>query len=231
MGKKNEGLFGRLFGSKPQEVPAPPPVRVPRPAPPAAAWPKTASIFSLGIPSAMEEYKAKYTYEDLAASFDSNSYSPGLALNLRATGEIYADGKKIGEFSSERIQKMLHDFYDRGDPVAAKLRRMNEDGTGLIYAVFYKIPQYSSERICKVSGTGSESKQEELMLLSPGDELYLEEDLDHEGRVNVSDVGYLGAKDAEWALDELNFDFCEVSVDTVELNDSGKYVLTVRIRY
>lgn len=179
----------------------------------------------------MGEYKAKYTYEDLAASFDSNSYAPGLALNLRATGEIYADGKKIGEFSSDRIRKMLHDFYRRGDPVSAKLRRMNEDGTGLIYAVFYKIPQYSAERICKVSGTGSESKQDELLILSPGDELYLEEDLDHEGRVNVSDVGYLGAKDAEWALDELNFDFCEVSVDTVELNDSGKYILTIRIRY
>lgn len=231
MAKKNEGLFGRLFGSKPQESPVPPPARVLRPAPQAATWPKTASVFSLGIPSAIGEYKAKYKYEDLPASFDSNRYAPGLSLNLRATGEIYADGAKIGFFSAKKIMEMLHDFYDRGDRVIAKLRRMNEDGTGSVYAVFYKVPHYTSERICKVSGTGSESKQSELMILSPGDELYLEEDVDHEGRVNVSDVGYLGAKDAEWALDELNFDFCEVTVNTVDLNDSGKYVLSVKIRY
>lgn len=234
MSEKKPGLLGRLFGSAPNPAPtpAPAPRPMPRPVvPQRAAWPKTASVFSLGIPSSIGEYKAKYKYEDLAASFDSNRYAPGLALNLRATGEIYADGKKIGEFSADRIRQMLHDFYDRGEPVAAKLRRMNEDGTGSVYAVFYQVPHYTEERICKVSGTGSESRQGDLMAMSPGDELYLEEDVDHEDRVNVSDVGYLGAKDAEWALDELNFDFCEVTVNTVDLNDSGKYVLTIRIRY
>ena len=227
MADKKPGLLGRLFGSAPQ--PAPP---APAPAPaPRISWPKTTTVFSLGIPSRIGEHKAKYRYEDVSATFTSNIFFPGLPLNLRATGEIYANGNLIGTFSGEKIRKMVRDFYDRGDPVQAKLFRMNEDATGLIYVVFYKIPNYTEERLCKVSGTGSEAKQDELLFCSPGDELYLEEDIEHDGRVNVSDVGYLGKKDAEWVLDELDLDDCEVTVASVELNDSGKYVLTIRIRY
>lgn len=227
MSEKKPGLLGRLFGSAPQ--PAPP---APAPAPaPRISWPKTTTVFSLGIPSRIGDHKAKYRYEDVSATFTSNIYFPGLPLNLRATGEIYANGNVIGTFSGEKIRKMVRDFYDRGDPVQAKLFRMNEDATGLIYVVFYKIPNYTEERLCKVSGTGSEAKQDELLGYSEGDELYLEEDADHDGRVNVADIGYLGKKDAEWALDELDLNDCEVTVASIELNDSGKYVLTIRIRY
>ena len=236
MADKKPGLLGRLFGSSPNPAPAPAPA--PRPVPrqvsssaTKATWPKTATVFSLGIPSKIGDHKAKYRYDDVAAVFSSNAYMPGLPLELRAGGEIFAAGSQIGTYSGEKIRKMVRDFNSRGEPVQARLCRMNEDATGLVYAVFYKIPNYTKERLCKVSGTGSESRQGDLMAMSPGDELYLEEDVDHEGRVNVSDVGYLGAKDAEWALDELNFDFCEVTVNTVDLNDSGKYVLTVKIRY
>lgn len=227
MTEKKVGLFGRLLNLSGQPAaPVPAPADAPR-----VSWPKTATVFSLGIPSKIGDHKAKYRYDDLAATFVSNIYFPGLPLNLRATGEIYANGNMIGTFASEKIRKMLRDFYDRGDPVQARLLRMNEDSTGLIYVVFYKIPNYAEERLCKVSGTGSESKQGDLLCYSVGDELYLEEDLDHDDRVNVADIGYLGKKDAEWALDELNLNDCEVTVASLDLNDSGKYVLTVRIRY
>lgn len=226
MAEKKSGLLGRLFGSAPSPAPAPAPAPAPR-----ISWPKTTTVFSLGIPSRIGEHKAKYRYEDVAATFTSNIYFPGLPLNLRATGEIYANGNLIGTFSGEKIRRMVRDFYDRGDPVQAKLFRMNEDATGLIYVVFYKIPNYTEERLCKVSGTGSASRQEEIGLLSIGDELYLEESADVSGRVNVSDLGYLGPKDSTWALDELNLESCETTVAAVEENENGKLVLTVQIRY
>ena len=132
MADKKPGLLGRLFGSSSQPVPpAPAPAHDPR-----ISWPKTTTVFSLGIPSKIGDHKAKYRYDDVAAAFSSNIYFPGLPLNLRATGEIYANGNLIGTFSGEKIRKMVRDFYDRGDPVQAKLFRMNEDATGLIYVVF-----------------------------------------------------------------------------------------------
>jgi len=236
MAEKKPGLLGRLFGSSSRPAPdqESPPRAIPRQVNSAtskSAWPKTTTVFSLGILSKIGEHKAKYRYDDLAATFFSNIYAPGLQLDLRATGEIYADGSLIGTYTNEKILKMVRDFNNRGDPVQARLYRMNEDATGLIYVVFYKIPNYTEERLCKVSGTGSEAKQDELLGYSVGDELYLEEDEDHDDRVNVADIGYLSKKDAEWALDELNMNDCEVTVASIDLNDSGKYVLTVRIRY
>lgn len=51
------------------------------------------------------------------------------------------------------------------------------------------------------------------------------------GGFSLFDLGYLGKADAEWAVEELNLDFCEVTVDSVEPNDGGKMVLRVKIRY
>lgn len=227
MADKKKGLLGRLFGGLSQAAPKASPV----PSVPPITWPKSTTVFSLGIPSKIGDHKVKYRYDDVPAFFSSNVFSPGLSLNLRATGEIYAEGAQIGHYSGEKIRQMVLDFYDRGDPVVAKLYRMNEDGSALIYVAFYKTPHYTSERRCKVSGTGSASRQEEIGLLSIGDELYLEESSDVSGRVDVSDLGYLGPKDSTWALDELNLESCETTVAAVEENENGKLVLTVRIRY
>lgn len=231
MSKEKNGLFGRLFGaSKPMPAPAPasPARSVPAPA---AVWPKKTTVFSLGIQAKIGEHKIKYRYPNLEAKFNSNTYSPGVPVNLQADGTMVIFGNPAGTFNAPKIQAMLKDWYDRGDPVICKLLQINEDGSGLVYAAFYKIPHYTGERFCKVSGTGSASRQEEIGLLSEGDELYLEESVDVSGRVDVSDLGYLGTKDSAWALDELDLDFCETTVASVEENENGKLLLTVRIRY
>lgn len=232
MEKKKAGLFQRIKNAVSPPAAAPAPASIPKYSPsPRVSWPKTTSVFFLGIPTKIGEYKVKYRYDNVEASFISHSYDPGLSLDLQANGDIFAEGIRIGTYSSEKIRKMVSDFSGRGEPFSAKLFRMNEDSTGLIYAVFYKIPNYTAEKVVKVSGTGSERKQDELIYFSPGDELYLEEDMEHEGRVNVSDIGYLGKKDAEWAINELDFDDCEVTVDSIKEDDNFKNVLFVKIRY
>lgn len=226
MAKEKKGLLGRLFGS---QKPAPPTPAAPPPV--AEVWPKKVHIFSLKIESKIGDYRAKYRYMDLRVKFDSNSYAPGVPVNLQPDGSAVIFGKTVGTFNAPRIQSMLKDWKDRNEPVVCKLYEMNEDGSGLVYIAFYKVPNYTKERICKVSGTGSAEHQDELMLLSVGDELELEESVDVSGRVEVSDLGYLDSKDSTWALDELNLEFCEATVASVEENDNGKLVLTVRIRY
>ena len=126
---------------------------------------------------------------------------------------------------------MLRDWYEVGDPVIAHLLRMNEDGSRIVYLVFYKSPVYERERFFKVSGLDGADRQEALLALAPGDELFLVENVDVPGRVDVSDIGYLDQKDSAWVLDAVNFAACEVTVASVEADDEGKRSLSVRIRY
>lgn len=230
MSKDKSGLLGRLFGQKAPEPPPPPPQPV-RYTPP-VRWPKSISQYKLEIPVRIGEKKRRYAFKSLHASFTSNTWEPGTPLNLRTDGSIYVAGEKAGSYDFPRLQGMLTDWYSRGDPVIAKLLQMNEDGSAFVYAAFYQTPNYTREKVCRVFGTGNAEAQETLFSLSPGDALYLSED---EGLVNVGyslfDLGYLGKADAEWAVEELNLDFCEVTVDSVEPNDGGKMVLRVKIRY
>ena len=227
MEKSKPGFFHRLHGGKePNESPAS--TSAPDPS---VSWPKKASLLSLRISPRIGDCKARYVFKDLEAVFDSNTYEPGVPVMLEADGSIAVNGKPAGTFSNPKIQAMLRDWYELGDPVTAHLLQMNQDGTGIVYLVFYKSPVYEHERFFKVFGIGSSEKQEVLLSLAPGNDLYLVEDVDVPGRVDVSDIGYLEQKDSAWVLDTLDFAVCEVTVASVEADDNGTRNLTVRIRY
>ena len=83
----------------------------------------------------------------------------------------------------------------------------------------------------KVSGIDSSDKQEELLSLAPGDELFLIENVDIPGRIDVFEIGYLNQKDSAWVLDVLDSSVYEVTVASVDTDDAGKRSLAVRIRY
>ena len=227
MEKKESGFFHRFLGGK---EPGKSPRSAVRPEP-AAAWPKKAAIRTLGLKPKIGDCKARYIFKDLEAAFDSNAYEPGIPVDLRPDGSIVIGGKTAGSFRNPKVQAMLRDWHDVGDPVAAYLLQMDEDGSGIVYLAFYAVPVYEQERFCKVSGIDGSDKQEALLSLAPGDELYLDENADVSGRIDVSDIGYLDKRDSAWALDVLDFAVCEVTVASVEADDNGKRSLTVRIRY
>lgn len=195
------------------------------------SWPKKTTLLSLKLSPRIGDCKARYVFKDLKAAFDSNAYEPGVPVTLQADGSIVVSGKLAGTFSNPKIQAMLRDWQELGDPVIAHLLQMDQDGTGIIYLVFYKSPVYEHERFCKVSGIDSADKQEELLSLAPGDDLFLIENVDIPGRIDVAEIGYLNQKDSAWVLDVLNSSVYEVTVASVEADEDGKHNLSVRIRY
>ena len=227
MTMKESGFFQRfLGGNRPSE-----PQRSTAASEPAAAWPKKATVLSLGLSPKIGECKARYIFKDLEAVFDGNAYEPGIPVELRPDGSVVIAGKTAGSFSNPQVQAMLRDWHDLGDPVTAHLLQMNQDGTGIVYLAFYAVPVYEKERFCRVSGIERPDKREALLSLSPGDELYLDESVDIPGRVDVSNIGFLDGKDSAWALDALDFGLCEVTVAAVDSDEQEKLSLTVRIRY
>ena len=227
MEKNKSGFFQRFLGGKgPSQSPSSNAV-----SDPSVSWPKKASLLSLKLSPRIGDCKARYVFKDLKAAFDSNDYEPGVPVTLQADGSIVVSGKPAGKFSNPKIQAMIQDWQELGDPVTAHLLQMDQDGTGIIYLVFYKSPVYEHERFCKVSGIDSSDKQEELLSLAPGDDLYLIENVDIPGRVDVAEIGYLNQKDSAWVLDVLNSSVYEVTVASVEADDDGKRSLSVRIRY
>ena len=227
MEKSKSGFFHRFRGGK-EPGKSPGGSGAPEPS---VSWPKKATVLSLRLSPRIGDCKARYVFKDLEAAFDSNAYEPGIPVLPQADGSILVGGKPAGKFSNPKIQAMLRDWHELGDPVTAHLLQMNQDGTGSVYLVFYKSPVYDHERFCKVFGTGSSDKQEELLSLAPGNDLYLVEDVDVPGRVDVSEIGYLEQKDSAWALDTLDFAVCEVTVASVEADENGTRSLSVRIRY
>lgn len=227
MEKNKSGFFQRFLGGKgPSQSPSSSAV-----SDPSVSWPKKAPLLSLKLSPRIGDCKARYVFKDLKAAFDSNAYEPGVPVTLQADGSIVVSGKPAGRFSNPKIQAMIQDWQELGDPVTAHLLQMDQDGTGIIYLVFYKSPVYEHERFCKVSGIDSSDKQEELLSLAPGDDLYLIENVDIPGRVDVAEIGYLNQKDSAWVLDVLNSSVYEVTVASVEADDDGKRSLSVRIRY
>lgn len=227
MEKNKSGFFQRFFGGKgPSKSPSSTAV-----SDPFVSWPKKTSLLSLKLSPRIGDCKARYVFKDLKAAFDSNAYEPGVPVTLQADGSIVVSGKPAGKFSNPKIQAMLQDWQELGDPVIAHLLEMDQDGTGIIYLVFYKSPVYEHERFCRVSGIDSSDKQEELLSLAPGDDLFLIENVDIPGRVDVAEIGYLNQKDSAWVLDVLNSSVYEVTVASVEADDDGKRSLSVRIRY
>ena len=227
MEKNKSGFFQRFLGGKePGESPGSAAA-----SDPSVSWPKKTTLLSLKLSPRIGDCKARYVFKDLKAAFDSNAYEPGVPVTLQADGSIVVSGKLAGTFSNPKIQAMLRDWQELGDPVIAHLLQMDQDGTGIIYLVFYKSPVYEHERFCKVSGIDSADKQEELLSLAPGDDLFLIENVDIPGRIDVAEIGYLNQKDSAWVLDVLNSSVYEVTVASVEADEDGKHNLSVRIRY
>ncbi len=114
------------------------PQRSPAASVPGASWPKKATVLSLGLSPKIGECRARYIFKDLEAAFDGNAYEPGVPVTLCSDGSIVIGGKPAGTFSHPQVQTMLRDWHDLGDPVAAHLLQMNQDGTGIVYLVFYR---------------------------------------------------------------------------------------------
>ena len=227
MEKNRSGFFRRFLGGK-EPGAAPGGAAASQPS---DSWPKKTTILSLKLSPRIGDCRARYVFKDLKAAFDSNAYEPGVPVTLREDGSVLVGGKPAGTFSNPKIQAMLRDWQEVGDPVTAHLLQMDEDGTGIVYLVFYKSPVFDHERFCKVSGVDGADKQEELLSLAPGDDLFLIENADVPGRVDVAEIGYLNQKDSAWALDVLDSSGYEITVASVETGEDGKRSLSVRIRY
>lgn len=203
--------------------------------PPIAAggkWPKELPYYKCRPPYSIGEYRTRYAYKDIEVAFNSNKYEPNDEVAVTADGAVTKDGIKIGTWSDVGRQRMCGDFARNGDPISARIQRVNKDGSGLLAISFYQKPDFKREKVCKVMGSGNADAQEAIEGLSPGEALYLSEDYEHEDRILVSDVGYFGKKDSQWIDENVNLDWCDVLVDAVNYNeDSDRYQLTVRIRY
>lgn len=134
----------------------------------------------------------------------------------------------------KRREEMLDDWIRRDDPYKALLNKLTADGTLTIFLAFYrdrrKGQEYREQSVVTLTGYKSEEVQDILLGYGEGDPLELEESDEKEGRIDVVKDGFrlgsLPAKIAKRCEDADPYVF----VESVELDDDGKYyVPTVRI--
>lgn len=140
---------------------------------------------------------------------------------------VYSDNQKLGYLYKGKIQDMVNDFLDRSAPISSFIKHIDVKNKKIALAVaFYK--EKSPDKIVRITGSGSVEKQDNIMLLSEGDEIEYEYDFDKEKYTAYAigdDIGFFPK-----SVNDLLDNNPRVIVNEIEYNDSNdKYSVSASI--
>ena len=142
--------------------------------------------------------------------------------------------KNRGSVLGELVERadMLRDWIQRSDPYMIVFEKADEALNCTVVLAFYKDKRkywsYREQSVVSLTRYTGEAAQAAILLCENGDELELEED--ENGKIHVysygEEIGCLPEKYVQRYLEE---DASGVFFEAAELNDSDKYVPSVRI--
>lgn len=190
------------------------------------------------IPSYIGDYKLTYQYKDvwfdITGSTDNSDAGKKIKFEIQ-NGDVSVsiDGRIIGTIPDNRQKDMIIDFTKNNEPIYAILTANNDSGSGQMFLAFYRLPKYQkllkrgdSHQSFKLSGTGKEEYQENILLCSEGDEVEVEFDDDKEKYLASCglEIGYFPKK-AEPLLENGS----EVFISSIDYDDNGKSIVSVDV--
>lgn len=209
-----------------------------------------------GIPLAYH-YDSVKLYTVPGQEPDFASLEPGMSVkfviepqNNYDPNAIYAEsgGIKLGYLYRGKLQDMTNDFIRQGNPITSHITLINDDeGKIEVFMGFYRnqetsvtyelsldinkiigdAPKKRRTNSYKLTGNTNEEMQENIGCCSEDDEVEIEYDYDKDKYLvtNIGDeIGYL-PKSADGLVDDLS----EGTIEEISTNDSGKYVVRVKI--
>lgn len=237
------GIFKWLSGQKNEKVePAPQPKPAPKPQPKPEPKPVPKPVKKMrGVPQRAGEAPLQYQYRlrltpesgiDVASAIlkgEERIVQVGYDEDDKAV-LLAEDDKIFGRIRDEKKMEMVRDFMKRGDPVGAVLREDAATVDLLFFRDRRKGQEWREQTVVKLTGCKSKACQEWITLLTPGDEVEVEEDDEHEGRVNVSQCGNLiGRLPAAAAKRWLEEEGVLTVVESVDMDDNADYYPSIRI--
>lgn len=146
------------------------------------------------------------------------------------------EGVTFGRIHDASRAKMVKDYLDRGNPVGAVLRANGVNVMLLFYRDQRIGNEWREQEVVTLQGYKGRAKQEQIEWAEPGDPLEIEEDDEHDGRLNVlhkgEDIGWLPAKVAKRCQDDgpaiVVMEKVEESFDD---NEKRVYIPSVRLMW
>lgn len=156
-------------------------------------------------------------------------------VDVQANGdliELVFNGKVIGTISDSSKAQMVSDWKRKGFPCSAIVLRSCVE----VVLRFYRDKRIGNEQrqqdVFALTAYKSSSKQDTILCLSPGDELDLEEDWEHEDSVIVLGIGEpIGKLPKKYATKYLNEGaYCVYFEKYEEVDDEYNYIVKPFIR-
>lgn len=156
-------------------------------------------------------------------------------VDVQANGdliELVFNGKVIGTISDSSKAQMVSDWKRKGFPCSAIVLRSCVE----VVLRFYRDKRIGNEHrqqnVFALTAYKSDAKQDTILCLSPGDELDLEEDWDHEDSVIVLGIGEpIGKLPKKYATKYLNEGaYCAYFEKYEEVDDEYNYIVKPFIR-
>ena len=156
-------------------------------------------------------------------------------VDVQANGdliELVFNGKVIGTISDSSKAQMVSDWKRKGFPCSAIVLRSCVE----VVLRFYRDKRIGNEHrqqnVFALTAYKSDDKQDTILCLSPGDELDLEEDWDHEDSVIVLGIGEpIGKLPKKYATKYLNEGaYCVYFEKYEEVDDEYNYIVKPFIR-
>lgn len=142
--------------------------------------------------------------------------------------------KNRGSVLGELVERtdMLRDWIQRGDPYMIIFEKADETSNCTVVLAFYKDKRkywsYREQSVVSLARYAGEDAQTAILLCENGDELEIEED--ENGKICVCNYGEtIGCLPEKYAQRYLEEDASGVFFEAAELNDSDKYIPSVRI--
>jgi len=219
------------------------------------------SLYKLGIPLRIEQYRVKYQYKDVKVAgvqynnvdFSALKISDRLDFIPEPQNQyddkailISCNGMKLGHVHKGQFQEMINRYIKQGLPFHAAISKYDSNEELIeMYLTFYYDPlvnleecEYISAKITKTS------KKDSIGLSDRQDNLALQESGD------VFKLAYNDETETYWIYDELDLELGELSkaisaklrekeascqmvaiADKIDMDESGKYEATIRVYF
>lgn len=147
---------------------------------------------------------------------------------------------KVGYLYKGSLQDMVNDFISGGHPIRSRITDITPEGKIQIEVAFYRRPaapvkNFKSQVTFALSSSTKEAQENISDCADEGDDLEFEFDYDTEKFAfycNTAFVGYAPSKYADiLRLIEDNSIEYSATVDTIDESDSGRFKVTVSLKY